>query len=234
VDVVVEIRFGSHLYGTDTPESDLDLKGVYLPEARDILLQRVTPSVAISRAKDDGERNRPGDVDREYYSLHRYLQLLAAGQTVAIDMLFAPDAAMTRSPSPAYHYERLARRAFADVAASDAPPLKRYFYALRPALALTWVRRHQMPPPMDLSSLIAGLDVPDRLARTVEELVVRKAGAREEDTVGRLPVVDAYVEETLAEPVQRPIEKADTSTGVSAANRLLAAVLGIPSAASDH
>jgi predicted nucleotidyltransferase len=44
VDVVVEICFGSHLYGTDTPESDL--KGVYLPEAGDILLQRVTPSVA--------------------------------------------------------------------------------------------------------------------------------------------------------------------------------------------
>jgi predicted nucleotidyltransferase len=41
MDLIVEMRFGSHLYGTDTPESDLDLKGVYLPEARDILLRRV-------------------------------------------------------------------------------------------------------------------------------------------------------------------------------------------------
>jgi RNA repair pathway DNA polymerase beta family len=100
VDLIVEMRFGSHLYGTDTPESDVDVKGVYLPEARDILLQRVPPSVTASRDKGAGERNRPGDVDREYYSVQRYLGLLAAGQTVAIDMLFAPETAMTRPPSP--------------------------------------------------------------------------------------------------------------------------------------
>lgn len=99
VDLIVEMRFGSHLYGTDTPESDVDVKGVYMPEAQAILLQRVTPSVTASRDKDAGERNRPGDVDREYYSLQRYLGLLSAGQTVAIDMLFAPETAMTRPPS---------------------------------------------------------------------------------------------------------------------------------------
>jgi predicted nucleotidyltransferase len=45
MELIVEMRFGSHLYGTATPESDLDFKGVYLPEARDILLQRVKPTV---------------------------------------------------------------------------------------------------------------------------------------------------------------------------------------------
>lgn len=93
------MRFGSHLYGTDTPMSDVDIKGVYLPEARDILRQRITPSVTMTRPKGPGERNQPGDVDREYYSLDRYLNLLSAGQTVAIDMLFAPDTAMTAPPS---------------------------------------------------------------------------------------------------------------------------------------
>jgi predicted nucleotidyltransferase len=39
--LIVEMRFGSHLYGTATPLSDLDYKGVYLPDGRDILLQRV-------------------------------------------------------------------------------------------------------------------------------------------------------------------------------------------------
>jgi RNA repair pathway DNA polymerase beta family len=100
VDLVVEMRFGAHLYGTDTPESDFDIKGVYLPEARDILLQRVPPSVTASRQKDANERNRPDDTDREYYSLQRYLALLVAGQTVAIDMLFAPETAMTAPPAP--------------------------------------------------------------------------------------------------------------------------------------
>ena len=72
MDLIVEIRFGAHLYGTDTPDSDLDLKGVYLPEPRDILLQRVKSSVTLTPAKARGEKITVGDVDREAYSLQRY------------------------------------------------------------------------------------------------------------------------------------------------------------------
>ena len=100
MELIVEMRFGSQLYGTATPESDLDLKGVYLPEARDILLQRVKATVTSSRVKAPGQKNEAGDIDSEVYSLQRYLDLLADGQTVALDMLFAPDAVMTVSPSP--------------------------------------------------------------------------------------------------------------------------------------
>lgn len=98
--LLVEMRFGSHLYGTATPLSDLDYKGVYIPEARDILLQRVRGTISQSRPKAPGERNAAGDVDREVYSLQRYLELLSEGQTVALDMLFAPDTAMVREPGP--------------------------------------------------------------------------------------------------------------------------------------
>lgn len=100
LDLVVEMRFGSHLYGTDTPHSDLDLKGVYLPEARDILLQRVQPTLVAPRTRPAGEKNAAGDIDRETYSLDRYFALLAEAQTVALEMLFAPDAVMTRPPAP--------------------------------------------------------------------------------------------------------------------------------------
>lgn len=95
-DIVVKIKFGSHLYGTNTPQSDVDYKSVYVPEARDILLQRVVGSVAIdAKMKSEGERNLPNDVDNEVYSLQRYLGLIADGQTVAIDMLFAPKPKIT-------------------------------------------------------------------------------------------------------------------------------------------
>src|SRR5690348_1604714 len=100
MDLIVEMRFGSHLYGTETAKSDLDLKSVYLPDADDILLQRVKPAVTKQRSKAHGEKNAPGDIDRESYSLQRYLELLADGQTVALDMLFAPDSAMTMPPKP--------------------------------------------------------------------------------------------------------------------------------------
>ncbi len=94
--VIVKIKFGSHLYGTSTPTSDLDYKSVYIPPAKDILLQRVTGSLQIGKKdKREGEKNLPGDVDNECYSLQRYLNLIAEGQTVAVDMLFAPAPELT-------------------------------------------------------------------------------------------------------------------------------------------
>lgn len=90
MESIVRIKFGSHLYGTSTPESDLDYKSVHIPDADDILLQRVKGSICDKRPKGEGEKNFAGEVDEESYSLQRYLELLTQGQTVAIDMLFAP------------------------------------------------------------------------------------------------------------------------------------------------
>lgn len=87
---IFEIKFGSHLYGTSTPNSDLDLKGIYLPTARDIVLNNVKETISIHRAKAEGERNTKDDIDIEMFSLDRFLDLLCQGQTVALDMLFAP------------------------------------------------------------------------------------------------------------------------------------------------
>jgi hypothetical protein len=88
---VVRMKFGSHLYGTDTPQSDLDFKSLFIPDARDILLQRVKHTVATKRPKAEGEKNYAGEVDEEGYALHRFMQLVAEGQTVSLDMLFAHD-----------------------------------------------------------------------------------------------------------------------------------------------
>jgi hypothetical protein len=100
MDLIVELRFGSHLYGTATPQSDVDFKAVYIPAARDILLQRVRGAISRPSDKAPGEKNAPGAVDHDMHSLQRYLELLAEGQTMALDMLFAPDNAMIRSPAP--------------------------------------------------------------------------------------------------------------------------------------
>jgi len=99
-NIIVELRFGSHLYGTATPQSDIDYKAVYIPAARDILLQRVRGAISRPTDKAPGEKNAPGAVDHDTHSLQRYLELLAEGQTMALDMLFAPDSAMTRPPAP--------------------------------------------------------------------------------------------------------------------------------------
>ena len=45
-------------------------------------------------------------MDTESYALHRYLELLAQGQTVALDMLFAPPASWTVDPDALWYQVR--------------------------------------------------------------------------------------------------------------------------------
>jgi hypothetical protein len=97
---LVEIKFGSHLYGTSTPASDLDLKAVHLPTARELLMQQVKGVRNDGTKADNTRRNTADDVDRESYALQKYLGLAAEGQTVALDMLFAPEWSFTAPASP--------------------------------------------------------------------------------------------------------------------------------------
>ena len=89
MEPVVEMVFGSKVYGTSTPESDTDYKGVAIPSGKYIILQQVFSSINTSTG-NDSSKNTKDDVDREIYSLHYYLKLLAEGQTGAIDMSFTP------------------------------------------------------------------------------------------------------------------------------------------------
>jgi hypothetical protein len=89
MDLIVKMTFGAHLYGTATRQSDRDLKGVYLPTREEILLGRIPKSRHYSSGPPDG-RNDANDVDVEIYSLHAFIQLACEGQTVALDMLHAP------------------------------------------------------------------------------------------------------------------------------------------------
>jgi hypothetical protein len=87
---ILEIKFGSHLYGTNTPKSDLDYKAIYLPTAKEIVLGNYQKTIAKSRPKAECEQNNKDDIDMEILSLDRFLELLIQGQTMALDMLFAP------------------------------------------------------------------------------------------------------------------------------------------------
>jgi hypothetical protein len=90
MDKIVYMKFGSHLYGTDTPQSDVDYKGVFMPERRDVLLGRVPKCISSTTGQSDS-KNTADDVDSEIYSLHYFIKLACEGQTVAIDMLHAPE-----------------------------------------------------------------------------------------------------------------------------------------------
>jgi len=85
-NIICEVKFGSTLYGTRTEDSDDDIKGIFLPTKKDILLGKISNSINMSTG-DNKSKNGKDDTDTEYYSLHYFLKLACEGQTGALDML---------------------------------------------------------------------------------------------------------------------------------------------------
>ncbi len=88
--ILVNIQVGSHLYGTATPQSDRDYKGIFLPSRRMLLSGKIPKNLNFNSSLPE-QKNTPQDVDEEFYSLHYFLQLACEGQTIALDMLHAPE-----------------------------------------------------------------------------------------------------------------------------------------------
>jgi len=101
----ITMQFGSHVYGTNTTESDTDYKTVFIPKAEDILLQRVVDAYRTHTKEDEHAKNTKNDTDRDFYSLKKYMGLLLAGDTMALDMLFTPAKFYTSQHVPGWWVE---------------------------------------------------------------------------------------------------------------------------------
>ena len=89
VKVLFNTLFGSHIYGTNTPNSDKDYKGIFIADKRDILMGINTHSIVKSTG-ENFSRNSKDDVDTEFKELRRFIQDALVGQTYSVDMLYSP------------------------------------------------------------------------------------------------------------------------------------------------
>ncbi len=96
MNIIVKMKFGAHLYGTATSDSDVDYKGIFMPTKGEVLLGRIPKSHSHSTGKE-ASRNTKNDIDVEIYSFHYFIKLACDGQTVAMDMLHAPEKMMLQS-----------------------------------------------------------------------------------------------------------------------------------------
>lgn len=90
MNMIMRCVFGSHLYGTDTPESDRDYKGIYLPEPYECYTGKIEKSINISTG-NNYSKNSKDDIDEEIYSLQYFMTLAKRGEMIVIDMLHVPD-----------------------------------------------------------------------------------------------------------------------------------------------
>jgi hypothetical protein len=81
--------FGSHLYGTNSENSDMDYKGIFLPSRRSCILGTSPKSYTWNSKENSNEKNTSEDIDVQLWSLQYFLKLLGQGETNAIDLLYS-------------------------------------------------------------------------------------------------------------------------------------------------
>lgn len=81
LDFICLLLGGSHLYGINGPNSDEDMRGVYITDS--------LPSVF--ELERDENVTGAGEQDYAYFEAARFIQLLKKTNTNSLELLFAPD-----------------------------------------------------------------------------------------------------------------------------------------------
>lgn len=209
VQVLYAAESGSRAWGFASPDSDYDVRFIYahprdwyqgLEEQRDVI-------------------ERPLDaelVDLAGWDVRKALRLLLKSNPALYEWLVSPivyadDGAFAaaardlfvRHASPltvAHHYHSIARGQWkSEIADTEAPKLKKYFYVVRPLLSLQWVIRDWTMPPMSIDALLERIEIPGDVRHVVGDLLTAKREMPELGRGRRIDVLDAWAVSQLDE-----------------------------------
>lgn len=188
VHIGFAIESGSRAWGFPSPDSDYDCRFVYIRPVADHL--------ALEVPRDVIEFPIVGDIDTGGWDLKKALILALKGNAVIVEWLKSPlvyeeepgfrarlSEVLDRIVDPgkvSAHYFGLLQR-HASQQREEAVKLKKLLYALRPAVALEWMRQRgfSLLPPMNLEEMIGQTVLPERVVDAIAELVAAKKVTRE-------------------------------------------------------
>lgn len=217
VRLLIAIESGSRAWGFPSPDSDFDVRFIYV-RPRDWYLSLVPGRDVIEYPIVD-------EIDLSGWDVRKALGLLLKSNAVVSEWVESPIRYRADDPfvarlaaladdllnprAMAYHYARSGKES-ADrwLNGADDVPVKKYFYALRPALAIRAIRINPAQrPPMNLQALVAASDLSDTLVEQIDSLVAAKARTNERANGARLPEIDALIRDELGRAGDLPARK---------------------------
>lgn len=208
VRILFAIESGSRAWGFPSPDSDYDARFVYVREADWYL--------SLTPGRDVIELPIAGEFDINGWDIRKALSLLLKPNPVLLEWLSSPirycwdEGACARlaafASRTAYahaclaHYLSLARRMWGEfVDGREAVNLKKYFYILRPAMCIAWIReRPGEMLPMRLQDLMGGVALSQAFRDEVDGLLARKARLSEVGEGPRIGALEDFIAREMA------------------------------------
>ncbi|MEZ5998736.1 MAG: nucleotidyltransferase domain-containing protein [Hyphomonas sp.] len=215
--ILFAIESGSRAWGFPSPDSDYDVRFVYVLPAEKYL--------SLSPPRDVIEQPIEGLFDINGWDLRKALSLLLKANPVLSEWVRSPlvyaeeqgfrdriEALLQEvdeRPAARHHHLSLLKNQYGDFAGKSEVKLKKYFYALRPAYALSWMWENPRGPlPMQFGTLRAGIVEPPDRAELVDALLAKKSATRELGTGRRIRPLDDFLESVIQRASEETPERA--------------------------
>ncbi|MFH1929101.1 MAG: nucleotidyltransferase domain-containing protein [Chloroflexota bacterium] len=237
VRIVYACESGSRAWGFPSADSDYDVRFIYL-HPRDWYL-----SVDLERKRAVIERVIDGQLDINGWDLRKALQLLRKGNPPLMEWLGSPIVYLeeftvadqmrdltSRYYSPVaclYHYLHMARGNYRDYLKGPMVWVKKYFYVLRPLLAIKWIERGLGVVPTEFQVLVDQVVDSSELRDEIGKLVAAKRRGEELERGPRIERISEFIEDELVRLESKQFEQEyDKSVGpVGEFNRVFRAAL---------
>ena len=222
VHILYAAEAGSRAWGFESPDSDWDVRFVYvrplnwylnISEGRNVLDSY--HHMVQGTEFDDPLLDITGwDLKKAFKMLRKSNpQLLEwlnspivyrnAYDSAAKDLRTASENVLRMQPLRE-HYHGMAKGNFREYLQGEVVRYKKYLYVIRPLLAVTWVRLYATVPPVSFNELLNGVistyDNWLALETSIKKLLEIKRTSNEIDGAPADPVLHAWIEEQLALP----------------------------------
>lgn len=204
IKILYACESGSRAWGFASPDSDFDVRFIYARPVNDYLGITDLPDnvgLPVNEVLDIGGWDIKKSLKlflKSNSTLYEWLQSPIVYQG---DSAFADDLRKLMSQyfslrSGANHYLSMAHNTLRDDLQTEEVKLKRYFYALRPALACLWIVMKQTVPPMEFDKLRVVI-TDYEVQKAIDELLEKKKIADEKALITPVPVLNQWLSDTL-------------------------------------
>lgn len=208
VRILMAVESGSRAWGFPSPNSDYDVRFVYA-HPRDWYL-----SLDVEDRRDVIEYEITDDIDLNGWDVRKALKLFGKSNPSFVEWIQSPivyrdesgfaERARTLLPqvyavdSGVFHYLSMADKNYRGYLKAQLVPLKKYFYALRPLLAIRWLERFRTPAPVEFDRLRALVADNTPVNKDIERLLARKQRSQEKEFVPAMPALNDFIEQELS------------------------------------
>ncbi|MBD1384321.1 nucleotidyltransferase domain-containing protein [Mucilaginibacter rigui] len=204
IKILYACESGSRAWGFASPDSDFDVRFIYARSVNDYLGITDLPDnlgLPVNEVLDIGGWDIKKALKLFLKSNSALYEWLQSPIVYHGDSLFADDLRKLMSKyfslrSGANHYLSMAHNTLRDDLQTEQVKLKRYFYALRPALACLWIVEKQSVPSMEFEHLRVMI-TENEVQNSIDELLERKKIADEKAMITPVPLLNQWLSSTL-------------------------------------